>query len=180
MLKYVVTALVLLCGTVPTIAPAFAQDGLEGAISFRNRFPDPSLTGPPIHFTAKLSADEESSVVESPGAGEMSFVLDRRAMKLSWKMTFTGLTSPAVSAGIHGPGTPGVNSGVLFDLAPKGLKRGTKGVTEGSVTLTDGELSYLLMDRMYVNIMTEKFKEGEIRGEIERIRSGPAAPVASR
>ena len=36
------------------------------------------------------------------------------------------------------------------------------------------------MDRMYVNIMTEKFKEGEIRGEIERIRSGPVAPVASR
>ena len=31
--------------------------------------------------------------------------------------------------------------------------------------LTDGQLRYLLTDRLYVNITTQKYKLGEIRGD---------------
>ena len=164
------TALALLVVITFFAAPVYAQ---EGAISFKNEFPDPSLTGPPISFVSKLSADEESAVVESTGVGEVSFTLERPTQRLSWRLRYSGLSSPATSISIHGPGTPGVNAGVLFDLAPKGVPKGTAGETQGFVKLTEGELSYLLMDRMYVNIVTEKHTDGEIRGEIDRIRSNP-------
>jgi hypothetical protein len=159
---------------------ALAQDGLEGAISFTHKHEDPSLNGPPITFIADLSADEQSAVVHSPGSGKAEFTLDRQTLKLSWKLNFSGLTSPALGAAIHGPGTPGVNAGVMFDLAPKGLARSTSGQTTGSVVLTDGELKYLLMGWMYVNVTSEKYKDGELRGTLKRVRAPGSKPGAKQ
>ncbi len=49
----------------------------------------PDVTeGPPIAYSAVLSADEESAVTESPGTGRVDFELDRKTLKLSWKGTF--------------------------------------------------------------------------------------------
>ena len=176
MLKLLLRSLaVLLCLGA---APSFAQDGQEGAISFRHKHPDPSLEGPPIFFYAELSPDEESSVVHSPGKGRVDFILERDTMKLSWKVTFSGLTSPAQTVAIHGPQTPGGNAGILIDLAPD-LKKATSGTYEGSYDLTEGDLSYLVMDRMYVNITTTKYEEGELRAHIRRIRPEKAPAVAA-
>jgi hypothetical protein len=87
-------------------------------------------------------------------------------MKLRWKITFKDLTSPPVAARIHGPQTPGGEAGALFDLAPNGLKS----PLEGEHQLTDGELRYLLTDRLYVNITTVRYKQGELRGQLQRVR----------
>ncbi len=122
--------------------------------------------GLPIRFLAPLSADEESAPTESPGSGRAEFLLDRPTQKLSWLISFENLTSEAGAAHVHGPQTPGGNAGVLFDLAPDGMKSPLK----GSVIVNDGELEYLLTGRMYVNIHTAKFPAGELRGQIMRQR----------
>ncbi len=132
-------------------------------------YPDPSLNGPAIRFFANMSADEESSVTESPATGRAEFVLDREKMTFSWKIAFKDLTTAPIAARVHGPQTPGGEAGPLFDLAPNGVKS----PLEGSHILTDGELRYLLTDRLYVNITTAKYKQGEIRGQIQRLRPTP-------
>lgn len=122
--------------------------------------------GPPIRFRAELSADEQSAPTESPGSGIAEFVLDRPTQRFEWTITYGGLTSDAVAAHVHGPQTPGGNAGVLFNLAPDGM---TSPLT-GSVELNDGELEYLLTGRMYVNIHSQQYPAGELRGQIMRLR----------
>ncbi len=122
--------------------------------------------GPPIRFSAVMNADEESAVTVSPGVGRVDFTLDRKTLKLSWKLTFSNLTSPAIGAGLRGPQTPGGEAGVLYDLSPGTVRNGA----EGSAKLNEGELRYLVQDRLYVNILTQKYPAGEIRGQILKER----------
>ena len=135
------------------------------------KYPDGSLKAPPIVFNAMLSAAEESMVVDSPGTGRAEFILDRPTMRFSWKLTYEKLTSAPIAANVHGPQTPGGEAGPLIDLAPNGVKT----PLEGSVILSDGQLRYLLTDRMYVNITTQNYKLGEIRGQVGRQRPKPNA-----
>ncbi len=120
----------------------------------------------PIHFVADLSADEESAPTESPGTGRAEFTLERETLKLSWVVTFDKLSAPLTEAVVRGPQKPGTNAGVLFELGPKTAKSPIK----GSTTLNDGQLEYLLAGRMYVNLHTQKWKDGEVRGQIHRVR----------
>ena len=120
---------------------------------------------PPIHFHAELSPDEESFTTESKATGYGDFTLDRDTLKLSWKVEFKDLGSLPTGAHIHGPQRPGNNSNPVFDLAPNGLKS----PLTGSIVLNDGQLQTLLAGRYYVNIMTTNYKEGELRGQIERV-----------
>lgn len=142
-----VTALALLFGALT--APAAIGDDL----------------GPPIHFRADMSADEQSAYTESPGVGRADFVLERSTLRLSWTVTFSNLTSPPTALAIHGPQAPGGNAGVIIDMAGNGLRSPVK----GSVILTDGQLEYLLTGRTYVNLSTQKYKIGELRGQIKRL-----------
>lgn len=129
--------------------------------------PKPDDTsGPPIIFYAELSPDEESAVTESPGRGRVDFVLERASLKLSWTVDYKNLTTPATGLRIHGPGTPGGEAGILIDLAPKGMKL----PIEGSAVLNEGLLAYLVQDRMYVNLVTTKYPNGELRAPIKKAR----------
>ena len=122
--------------------------------------------GPPIHFQAKLSADEESATVTSPGSGRAEFTLDRDTMRFSWHVTYKDLTSAPTLAAVHGPQRPGTDAVVLFEMGTKGK---AKPPVDGSVVLGDAQLQYLLSGRLYVNIHTAKYPNGELRGQIERI-----------
>ena len=120
--------------------------------------------GPPIHFLAEMSAAEQSAYTESPGTARAEFVLERATLRLSWTLTYSGLTSAPVGVAIHGPQAPGGNAGVVIDMGAKGVSSPMK----GSAILTDGQLEYLLTGRTYVNLRTQKYKLGELRGQIMR------------
>ena len=132
--------------------------------------PAPAAETAPIHFATPLSPEEETSYTESPGTGHAEFTLDRDTLRFSWIVTFQGLTSPMTGAHIHGPQSLGSDAGILFDLGPKGAPSPLK----GSLVLTDGQLEYLLSGRMYVNLHTVKYKDGELRGQLKRVREKPA------
>jgi hypothetical protein len=126
--------------------------------------------GPPVRFYADLSAEEQSTTTVSNGSGRAEFSLDRATLRLSWRVGFAHLTSAVVGAAIHGPQRPGTNAGVQFDMAAKGLTP----PLQGSAVLTDAQLQYLLAGRMYVNIRSKKYPDGELRGQIQRLP--PTAP----
>lgn len=131
-----------------------------------------SDSGPPVLFYATLSADEQSTTTVSSGRGRADFSLERATLRLSWRVNFERLTSPAVGAAVHGPQRPGTNAGVQIDMG----KRNASAPLVGSAVLTDAQLEYLLAGRMYVNIRTRKYPAGELRGQIQRGRA--AAGVA--
>lgn len=129
----------------------------------------PALAAPteetgPIHFAAALSPDEQSAPTYSDATGHGDFVLDRATLTLSWTITFKDLSTPITAAHIHGPQRPGTNAGILIDVGDKGLKSPLK----DSFVLNEGLLEYLLAGRLYVNIHTTKYKDGELRGQLER------------
>jgi hypothetical protein len=131
-----------------------------------------NVDGPALEFFTDLAADEESAVTDSPGIGHAEFVLDRKTLRLTWKITYSGLTAAPTSISLHGPQTPGGNAGVLLDLAPKGMKS----PLEGAAIINDGQLEYLLTGRIYINLFTTKYKEGELRGQIKRRRPEQTKP----
>lgn len=129
--------------------------------------PDPgAVDGPPIVFFADLSADEQSAVTESPGVGRVDFRLERETLEFSWTVTYRDLTAEATGVHVHGPQTPGGEAAILFDIAPDGV---TSPVS-GSKVINEGELAYLVSDRMYVNLPTTTYPAGELRGQIQKQR----------
>jgi hypothetical protein len=125
---------------------------------------------PPVRFYADLSADEESSTTVSGGTGRADFSLDRTTLRLSWRVTYGHLTSAIIGAAVHGPQRPGTNAGVHLDLGGKGLAT----PLSGSAVLSDAQLQYLLAGRMYVNIRSKKYPDGELRGQIQRVARSAA------
>jgi hypothetical protein len=122
--------------------------------------------GPPVRFFADLTPDEQSTTTVSPGSGRAEFSLDRQTLKLSWTIRYSKLTSAAIGAAIHGPQRLGANAVVQIDLG--GGSRPPP-VLQGAAVLTDAQLEYLLAGRMYVNIRSQRYPAGELRGQIQRV-----------
>jgi hypothetical protein len=145
-------------------APSSFASGVPTKEEIADALKNPAL-GAPIPFAAVLSADNELAPTKSNATGQARFSLDRADLTLRWNVTYRNLTSAMTGAHVHGPGRPGDKAEILIDLGADGLIN----VHEGSVVLNEAQLSHFLNGRVYINIQTEKYKEGEIRGQIERV-----------
>jgi len=117
-----------------------------------------------ILFAADLSDDEQSTPTYSKGKGRAEIVLERETLRITWTVTFQDLSSPPIEVGLYGPENVGANAGMLIDFSGNGLKSPIK----GSAILSDGQLQYLITGRVYVNITSQKWKAGELRGQLRR------------
>ena len=88
------------------------------------------------------------------------FVGTLNGKKLSWKLTFSGLTGAASAAHIHF-GRTGKAGGVVAALCGP-CKSGVRGTT----TLNAMQLRNLSHHLFYVNLHTAKNPNGEIRGQL--------------
>lgn len=114
-------------------------------------------------FHADLSAQNQTRLTESGATGAADLVLDLPTLTLSWDIRFTGLVSKPTAASLHGPAQPGANGLPFIDLAPNGIVSPLK----GSSVITEAEVQYLLAGWTYVNINTERWPYGEIRGQLD-------------
>ncbi len=119
-----------------------------------------------IIFAATLTDDDQSTPTESPGAGYAEVRLERATLKITWKVTYRGLTSKPIAAGLYGPENVGANAGQVVNLGVNGLAS----PIQGSMVLSDGVFQYLITGRVYVNIHTTRYKDGELRGQLRRQR----------
>ena len=111
---------------------------------------------------AALNGASEVPANTSAGKGTADIDFDPATKKLTWKLTYSGLTGPATMAHFHGPAEAGKNAGVAVPITPA-----TSG-SEGSATLTDAQAADLLAGKYYVNVHTEANKGGEIRGQVTK------------
>jgi hypothetical protein len=81
--------------------------------------------------------------------------------KLTWRLTFSGLSGRASSAHVH-VGRPGKAGNVMVALCGP-CKSGQK----GSATITHAQLKTIRAGGAYVNVHTAKNAAGEIRGQVK-------------
>ena len=123
-------------------------------------------SGPPIHFRAELWDGPQRAPTSSDGAGVAEFTLERDTLRLSWTVTFSGLTSPPTALHVHGPVPAEGSAPPVFPLASEHF---TSPVT-GERLLSAGEVSLFVQNLVYVNLHSERYPEGELRGPVRKQR----------
>lgn len=110
---------------------------------------------------ATLDGKSETPPNTSAGTGTADIDYDAASKKLTWKLTYSGLSGPATAGHFHGPAEPGKNAGVAV-----AIPNATTSPAEGSATLTDAQAADLLAGKYYVNLHTAANPGGEIRGQV--------------
>jgi hypothetical protein len=118
-----------------------------------------------IDFRATMSGKAEVPPTTTTGSGDVLATLDTASKKLSYTMTYVGLSGPATAAHFHGPAAAGANAGVVVPIGTNPPSPST-----GSVTLTDAQITDLEAGNWYANVHTEANKGGEIRGQMVRVK----------
>jgi hypothetical protein len=124
-----------------------------------------AFAGPALAEKMKATLDGASEVpaTTSTGKGTADIDYDAATKKMSWKLTYSGLTGPATAAHFHGPADTGKNAGVAV-----AIPNPASSPVEGSATLTDAQAADLLAGKYYVNIHTAANAGGEIRGQVTK------------
>jgi hypothetical protein len=124
-----------------------------------------AFAGPAFADKMKATLDGKAEVPPntSAGKGTADIDYDPASKKLSWKLTYSGLSGPATAAHFHGPGEAGKNAGVSV-----AIPNATSSPAEGSATLTDAQAADLMAGKYYVNVHTAANPGGEIRGQVTK------------
>ena len=111
-------------------------------------------------FTADLKGPSEVPPTDSTGTGKAEVTYDDASKMLTWTITYSGLSGNAIAAHFHGPAIEGENAGPMVPI--KQLDSPMK----GSATLTEDQSKALKGGKMYINVHTAKYPDGEIRGQL--------------
>jgi CHRD domain len=124
-----------------------------------------ALAGPAFADKYKATLDAKSEVPPnaSTATGTADIDYDPATKKLSWKVTYSGLSGPATAAHFHGPAEAGKNAGVAV-----AIPNATSSPAEGSATLNDTQAADFTAGKYYVNIHTQANPGGEIRGQVTK------------
>jgi len=115
------------------------------------------------NYSARMTGAQEVPPVATSGAGAAEVQLNKDTHLLTWKVTYSGLSGPAVAGHIHGPAAAGQNARVLIPFTNVGSQPIT-----GQATITPQQESDLAAGKWYVNIHTPAHPGGEIRGQLQR------------
>ena len=117
-----------------------------------------------VSVSAKLTAKQEvpAQVVKDTKAKGV-FTGKLVGSKLTWKLTFSGLTGQATAAHIH-LGAMGKAGNVAIPLCGP-----CKSGVHGKATLSASLKKALAHHKLYVNVHTAKNPNGEIRGQLAKM-----------
>ena len=114
-----------------------------------------------VSYKATLTGASEVPPVTTSATGTAAVNVDTATKKLSWTVTYTGLT--AAAAHIHCGAAAGANAGVAVNFGTN-----LASPIQGSGEMTDAQLADLEAGNCYVNIHTAANKGGEIRGQLAK------------
>ncbi len=116
--------------------------------------------GRPTLFAAALHGGQETPANGSGAFAEATVLLDRDEQTALVSLRFfSGLSTPQTAAHLHAPALPGQTAPPVFDL-PLG------NFTDFKITLTPQQVRDLHAGLFYINVHSEAFPAGEIRGQI--------------
>lgn len=121
-------------------------------------------------FEAQLSGSNEVPAITSMANGSVMATLDGN--ELTVEGSFEGLSSPLatdIAGGAHlHTGMAGENGAVIFPLTvtANGSTAGTFEAANNTFTLSSGQVDTLMMRGVYINIHSENYAGGELRGQL--------------
>ena len=101
-----------------------------------------SVRAETLSYKIALKSANEVPPNTSGGSGTADVTYDTQTKKLTWKVSYSGLTGPATAAHFHGPAEPGKNAGVMVPI-----QNITTSPAEGSATLSDAQAADLMAGR---------------------------------
>ena len=104
-------------------------------------------------FKATLNGPSETPATDSAGTGAAEVNIDTDKKEITWTIKYSGLTGYATAAHFHGPAAVGEKAGPEIDISGK--------IESGSSPLTDAQLADFQAGKIYINIHTVKFPDGE-------------------
>jgi len=113
-----------------------------------------------IKLQADLKGSNEGPPNTSAGSGKAEATLDTDTKVLTYTVTYTGLTGPAMGAHFHGPSEASKNAGIVLPF------KTVESPIRGNATLTDSQAADLLGGKWYANIHTAANPGGELRGQM--------------
>lgn len=116
-----------------------------------------------IHFAATLTGAEEVPANATAGRGQLTAELETMEKTLTYRVSYSGLTGPAVAAHFHGPAAPGANA------PPTIVMQSAVSPISGAALLTRDQADDLLAGKWYFNIHTQANPGGEIRGQLKNV-----------
>ena len=108
----------------------------------------------------------------SLATGAATMTLDHDTLEFSWFVAWQDLEAPVTVAHFHGPAMPGQNAGVQIGIDA------ASNPSSGSAILTLGQVDDLLAGLWYINIHSEMFPAGEIRGQVLAVQPIPLPAAA--
>jgi CHRD domain len=103
----------------------------------------------------------ENGATSTP-SGKFTGTLDTMSGKVTYKITYSGLTGPVTASHFHGPATADQTAGVILPI-PGPYKTGM----EGTVTANSATVKDILDGQAYVNLHTTAYPMGEARAQVK-------------
>jgi hypothetical protein len=119
----------------------------------------------PLMFIAVMNGGQvvPPSTSNALGVGFLTF--DTQTKRLCYSLTYSGMLGTETQAHLHGDALPGQTNQVLYDMAPYGSPK-----VACLGPLKPNEERLLKQEKMYIQIHTDIFVAGEIRGQVLSIR----------
>jgi hypothetical protein len=118
-----------------------------------------------VDLTANLDCSQASAgagtcAAGGSGTGSALMTLDTGTNEFSWDLMWSGTSGTVSAAHFHGPASPNQNAGVqvAIDISSN--------PTAGSNFISAPQAADLLSGLWYINIHTDAFGPGEIRGQV--------------
>ena len=114
-----------------------------------------------LSYKADLKGSTEVPSNDSKGTGAVDVTYDTTSKKLSWTVTYSGLTGPATAAHFHGPAAATATAPPVVPLSGSLVS-----AIKGDAVLTDAQMTDLQAGRWYFNVHTAAHTNGELRGQV--------------
>ncbi|MET4108875.1 CHRD domain-containing protein [Hymenobacter sp. UYP22] len=111
-----------------------------------------------VNVAATLDGKQEVPANSSTATGAMTGTYDKSTNTITYRVTYQGITP--LAGHLH-VGAPTVNGGTFVTFA----NVGTSPIT-GTATISDADEVKLLSGETYVNLHTQAYPNGEIRGNM--------------
>jgi CHRD domain len=119
----------------------------------------------PLTFIAIMNGGQVVPPSTSNGLGVGFLTFDNATKRLCYSLTYSGMLGTETEAHLHGDALPGQTNQVLYDMGPYGSP---KVACLGPIKPNEERL--LKQEKMYIQIHTDIFVAGEIRGQVLSIR----------
>jgi hypothetical protein len=96
----------------------------------------------------------------SEGFGEAQFSYDGASHRLEYYVSYDGVAPTKID--LHGPAGPAETAGAILAIPVSGSP------ISGAATLTPEQAALLLSGKLYIDMHSQAYAEGEVRGQIQK------------